>query len=274
MAEARSIHSFFLTAPNQHRPFCDLAGRTAQPCPSPALCALFPHPLQNRVPRGERAPVALRREPVSAPAPVGAGRSPPGSSTRAGRRDQVLLPLPKIALLLLQWRCFLSLGGTSWQQGAPAGSPAVRVVGTCSPVGCVQRRSQLPLRSVLGAPHWGAAPEPAGETSPSAPATKPAKTLDSRRFSFCTYCVRMGFILVQTAGFCTWFYLFPTVPIPSSTKNTPGFAFFGLFRVRFSLFRCFWGAKFLPALLCILPHSGYKLKPSVMPCRREVSFLT
>ena len=52
MAEVRSIHSFFLTAPNQHRPFCDLAGRTAQPCPSPALCALFPHPLQNRVPKG------------------------------------------------------------------------------------------------------------------------------------------------------------------------------------------------------------------------------
>ena len=94
MAEARSIHSFFLTAPNQHRPFCDLAGRTAQPCPSPALCALFPHPLQNRMPWGERAPVALRREPVSAAASVGAGRSPPGSSTRAGRRDQVLLPLP------------------------------------------------------------------------------------------------------------------------------------------------------------------------------------
>ena len=61
MAESRSIHSFFLTAPNQHRPFCDLAGRTAQPCPSPALCALFPHPLQNRVPWGERAPVALCR---------------------------------------------------------------------------------------------------------------------------------------------------------------------------------------------------------------------
>ena len=68
MAEARSIHSFFLTAPNQHRPFCDLAGRTAQPCPSPALCALFPHPLQNRVPRGERAPVALCCEPTEAAA--------------------------------------------------------------------------------------------------------------------------------------------------------------------------------------------------------------
>ena len=32
--------------------------------------------------------------PVSAPASVGAGRSPPGSSTRGSRRDQVLLPLP------------------------------------------------------------------------------------------------------------------------------------------------------------------------------------
>ena len=33
--------------------------------------------------------------PVSAAASVGAGRSPPGSSTRGGSRDQVLLPLPK-----------------------------------------------------------------------------------------------------------------------------------------------------------------------------------
>ena len=33
--------------------------------------------------------------PVSAPASVGAGRSPLGSSTRGGSRDQVLLPLPK-----------------------------------------------------------------------------------------------------------------------------------------------------------------------------------
>ena len=152
MAEARSIHSFFLTAPNQHRPFCDLAGRTAQPCPSPALCALFPHPLQNRVPRGERAPVALCREP----------------------------------------------------------------------------------------------PEPAGETSPSA----------------------------LLPGFPIRSHLPTTVPIPSSTQNAPGFAFFGLFRVRFRIFCCFAGAKFTGLFLCILPHSGYKLKPSVMPCRREVSFFT
>ena len=48
-------------------------------------------------PRAEERwpPVALCCEPVSAPASVGAGRSPPGSSTRGGSRDQVLLPLPQ-----------------------------------------------------------------------------------------------------------------------------------------------------------------------------------
>ena len=55
-------------------------------------------------------------------------------------------------------------------------------------------------------------------------------------------------------------------------------------RTRFRLFRAFPGAffsfsllsaaKFSCRFLCILPHSGYKLKPSVMPCRREVSFFT
>ena len=38
--------------------------------------------------RDERAPVALCREPVSTPAPVGAGRSPQGNSTRGGSRDR------------------------------------------------------------------------------------------------------------------------------------------------------------------------------------------
>ena len=69
-------------------------------------------------------------------------------------------------------------------------------------------------------------------------------------------------------------HLFATVPIPSSTQNAPGFAFFGLNRVRFSLFRCFPAAKFSGLFLCILPHSAHKLKPSVIPCKREVSFLT
>ena len=69
-------------------------------------------------------------------------------------------------------------------------------------------------------------------------------------------------------------HLPPTVLIPSSTQNAPGFAFFWLNRVRFPLFCCFSGTKFSCRFLCILPHSGYKLKPSVIPCRREVSFLT
>ena len=124
---------------------------------------------------------------------------------------------------------------------------------------------------------WHASYEPteaAAETSPSAPARKPAKTLGFRRFSFCLCCMGMGFILVRTLGFPIRFYPFPTVPIPSSTQNAPGFAFFGPNRVLFSLFLCFSGAKFLPWFLCTLLHSVYKLKPSVIPCKREVSFLT
>ena len=156
-------------------------------------------------------------------------------------------------------RCltFSLVCGRIWQRGAPAGPPAVRVVGACSPVGCVQAR---PRRQ----------PRP----SPSAPATKPAKTLGFRRFSFCMCCMVLGFVLVRTRGFLIWFDPFSTVPIPSSTQNAPGFAFLGLFRARFSLFCWFTGAKFSCRFLCILPHSGYKLKPSVMPCRREVSFFT
>ena len=54
----------------------------------------------------------------------------------------------------------------------------------------------------------------------------------------------------------------------------PGFAFFGLNRVRFSLFRCFVAAKFLVLFLCRLPFAGYKLKSLVIPPNRDVSFLT
>ena len=117
-------------------------------------------------------------------------------------------------------------------------------------------------------------PKPRAEgSSPSAPAKK-EKTLDFRRFSFCMCCMVMWFTLVQSPAFRTWFDPFSTAPIPSSTQNAPGFAFFGPNRVRFSLFCCFLAAKFFPWFLCILPHSVYKLKPSVIPCRREVSFLT
>ena len=80
---------------------------------------------------------------------------------------------------------------------------------------------------------------------------------------------------VVQLGFRFWFSPPSASAAPlSSTQNAPGFAFFWLNRVRFSLFRCFSAAKFLSWFLCILSHSGYKLKPSVIPCRREVSFLT
>ena len=49
----------------------------------------------------------------------------------------------------------------------------------------------------------------------------------------------MWFTLVQTLAFSIRFYPFSTVPIPSSTQNAPGFAFFGLNRVRFAIFVLF-----------------------------------
>ena len=87
------ISSKFPAAPNQHRPFWGLRREPGDTEPFSAPWCALPHSLQNRVPR-----------------------------------VQVLLPLPKTALLLLQWRCFLSLGGTSWQRGTAAPC-AVRVVG-------------------------------------------------------------------------------------------------------------------------------------------------
>ena len=178
-------------------------------------------------------------------------------SKTACRGFKSFCPCQKSQVSLLRYLTFSLVCGRIWQRGAPAGSPAVRVVGRWSPVATVQRR---PRRQ----------PRP----SPSAPATKPAKTLGFRRFSFCMCCMVMWFTLVQTLAFSIRFYPFSTVLIPSSTQNAPSFAFFGLFRVRFPLFCCFPAAKFLPWFLCILPHSVYKLKPSVIPCRREVSFLT
>ena len=106
------------------------------------------------------------------------------------------------------------------------------------------------------------------------PCQKPAETLRFCRFSFCMCCIVEVFTLVRTVGFRIRLHPSSPVPILSSTQNAPGFAFFRLFRVRFCVFRPFGRAKFLAWFLCILSHSGYKLKPSVIPCRREVSFLT
>ena len=54
--------------------------------PLPYQQAILPHPFPLRE-GGERAPVALCREPVSVATSVGPGRAPLGRRTRAGRRD-------------------------------------------------------------------------------------------------------------------------------------------------------------------------------------------
>ena len=107
-------------------------------------------------------------------------------------------------------------------------------------LGLVRENRATPVltRSLVRSPT--STPKPRAEgSSPSAPATKPAETLGFRRFSFCMCCMVMWFTLVQTLAFSIRFYPFSTVLIPSSTQNAPGFAFFGLFWVRFAVFALF-----------------------------------
>ena len=151
-------------------------------------------------------------------------------SKTACRGFKSFCPCQKSQVSLLRCLTFSLVCGRIWQRGAPAGPPAVRVVGRVRASGT--QATSRPRRQ----------PRP----SPSA--------------------LLLGFPIRSP--------LSPTAPIPSSTRNAPGLAFFWLNRVRFSLFRWFLGAKFLSWFLCILPHSGHRLKPSVIPCRREVSFLT
>ena len=80
----------------------------------------------------------------------------------------------------------------------------------------------------------------------------------------------LGFVLVRTPGFLIWFDPFSTVPILSSTQNAPGFAFFGLNRVRFALltrknFRIFFVHS---------ADTAHKLKSLVIPHSLVVPFLT
>ena len=107
--------------------------------------------------------------------------------------------------------------------------------------GCRAEPYGLPgVRGVLvPGGHRSGPTEAAAETSPSAPATKPAETLGFCRFTFFMCCMVLWFTLVRTLGFLIWFDPFSTVPIPSSTQNAPGFAFFWLNRVRFALFDLF-----------------------------------
>ena len=55
----------------------------------------------------------------------------------------------KSQVSLVRYLTFSLVCGRIWQRGAPAGPPAVRVVGACSPVGCVQARPRRQPRQVL-----------------------------------------------------------------------------------------------------------------------------
>ena len=93
-------------------------------------------------------------------------------------------PAKKVRYPLLRHLTFSLVCGMSWQRGTAA-PRAVRVVGACSPVGCVQARPRRQPRQVL-------------LLLPK----KPAETLRFCRF-FCTCCMGMRFALVQTSGFLT-----------------------------------------------------------------------
>ena len=111
---SRFLPRIFPAAPNQHRLFCDLRqepGNTAPP----------------------RSPSALSHI----------------HSKTACRGFKSFCPCQKSQVSLLRYLTFSLVYGRIWQRGAPAGPPAVRVVGACSPVGCVQARPRRQPRQVL-----------------------------------------------------------------------------------------------------------------------------
>ena len=103
--------------------------------------------------------------------PQGEG-SPCNPSTRRGSAP-LAPPKGSLVLDLLQkgfpknnTRLRLPLPARLCRATSPTGGGKSRLPlwGRWSPVATVHRRSPLPLWSVLDAPHWGAGPEPAGET--------------------------------------------------------------------------------------------------------------
>ena len=81
-------------------------------------------------------------------------------SKTACRGFKSFCPCQKSQVSLLRYLTFSLVCGRIWQRGAPAGSPAVRVVGHWSPVATVQRRPRRqPRQALLPLPqnrrkHW------------------------------------------------------------------------------------------------------------------------
>ena len=204
----------FFTAPNQHRLYSDLQEEPGNTAPPP-----FP------------------------------GALPHIHSKTACRGFKSFCPCQKSQVSLLRCLTFSLVCGRIWQRGTAAPC-AVRVVGACSPVGCVQAPVSAPAsvgagRSPLGSSTRG------GSRDKSVPRFPP---------SFPVFSIRS--------------HLFPTVPIPSSTQNAPGFAFFGPIRVRFPCFFPFLTCKIFRILFVHSADLVHRLKSLVIPLSRDVSFFT
>ncbi len=104
----------FPAAPNQHRSFVTCFGKPGNTVPSPLPGAL-PHIHSKTACRGFKS----------------------------------FCPCQKSQVSLVRYLTFSLVCGRIWQRGAPAGPPAVRVVGRWSPVATVQRRPRRQPRQVL-----------------------------------------------------------------------------------------------------------------------------
>ena len=69
--------------------------------------------------------------------------------TEAAAETKSFCPCQKSQVSFLRYLTFSLVCGRIWQRGAPAGPPAVRVVGRWSPVATVQRRPRRQPRQVL-----------------------------------------------------------------------------------------------------------------------------
>ena len=140
----------FLTAPNQHRPLPDLRREPGNIGPSP-LPAVSSHIHSKTACRGASA-----CQWHASYEPTGAERRPsPSAPAKNGEVSTMLASL-----------FFVSAHKDSATRHGCALRSACRGVSERQ-WRSAANRSQLPLRSVLGAPHWGAAPEAAAETSSS-----------------------------------------------------------------------------------------------------------
>ena len=103
----------YFTVPNQHHTFSDLREEPGNTGPSP-LSGTFSHIHSKTACRGFKS----------------------------------FCPCQKSQVSLLRYLTFSLVCGRIWQRGAPAGPPAVRVVGRWSPVATVQRRPRRQPRQV------------------------------------------------------------------------------------------------------------------------------